>query len=100
MADWRYAPYNADMVLRSEPASLLLDHSGRVVIPAPLRKALKLKPGDRLVAWAEGGQLIVRPHSELVRELRARFRRRPGEESLVRTLRRMRYKEVTRGTES
>jgi len=82
------------MASRSEPELLLLDRSGRVVIPASLRKELKLKAGDRLVAWVEEGRLIVRPRSELVRELRKLFRRRTGEEGLTKTLRRARDKEV------
>ncbi len=85
------------MAFRSEPTSLQLDQSGRVVIPSSLRKTLKLKAGDRMVAWVDNGQLIVRPRSDLVRELRERFRRRPGEESLVKVLRRARNKEVARG---
>jgi bifunctional DNA-binding transcriptional regulator/antitoxin component of YhaV-PrlF toxin-antitoxin module len=70
------------------------------VIPAPLRKELKLNAGDRLVAWVEEGRLIVRPRAELVRELRKRFRRRPGEEGLTKTLRRARDKEAARDLES
>jgi len=82
------------MALRHEPESLLLDRHGRVVIPVSLRRALNVKPGDRLVAWVEKDRLIVRPRAELVRDLRARFRRRPGEESLTKTLRRMRDEEL------
>jgi len=82
------------MALRHEPQSLLLDRNGRVVIPASLRRVLNLKPGDRLVAWVEKDRLIVRPRAELVRDLRARFRRRPGEERLTKTLRRMRDEEL------
>jgi AbrB family looped-hinge helix DNA binding protein len=82
------------MALRHELESLLLDRHGRVVIPASLRRALNVKPGDRLVAWVEKDRLIVRPRAELVRDLRARFRRSPGEESLTQTLRRMRDEEL------
>jgi AbrB family looped-hinge helix DNA binding protein len=82
------------VALKHEPQSLLLDRHGRVVIPASLRRVLNLKPGDRLVAWVEKDRLIVRPRAELVRDLRARFRRRPGEESLTQTLRRMRDEEL------
>lgn len=88
------------MASRLEPESLLLDRSGRVVIPASLRKELKVKPGDRLLAWVEEDRLVIRPRSELVRELRERFRRRPGEESLTKTLRRARDKEVAHELES
>ncbi len=55
-----------------------------------------MKPGDRLVGWVEEGRLIVRPGAELIRELQEQFRRKPGEESFVQALRRMRNKEAAR----
>ena len=85
--------------MEHEPESLRLDHNGRVVIPAALRKALHLKAGDRLVAWAENGRIILRPRAELIRELRARFQLRPGEERATTTLKRMREEETSRARE-
>jgi AbrB family looped-hinge helix DNA binding protein len=39
---------------------------GRLVIPAALRKALYLKPGDRLVARQEGDRLVLERHEAVV----------------------------------
>jgi len=56
---------------------------GRVVIPAALRKALKLKPGDRLVARKVGESLVLERREIVEKRLRARFRHIPGDVSLV-----------------
>jgi AbrB family looped-hinge helix DNA binding protein len=37
-----------------------LDLQGRIVIPAPVRKAFKLKAGDRVTCMSEGSQLVLR----------------------------------------
>jgi len=39
-----------------------LGKSGRLVIPARMRKALKIGEGDALIARVENGELIVVPH--------------------------------------
>ncbi len=41
-------------VMRGKTTRAKLDQSGRVVIPAAYRKALGLKPGDRLIFVLEG----------------------------------------------
>jgi len=87
----------SDMETSANPELLELDPNGRIVIPAALRRALNLKAGDKLVAWVNEGQLIIRSRAELVRELRAKFQRAPGEESLTRVLRRARDREVSHG---
>lgn len=38
---------------------LKLDAGGRVVIPAELRRAMEVEPGERLVAFLEDGELRV-----------------------------------------
>ncbi len=48
---------------------------GKIVIPAALRRELGLKEGDRLVVQREGGTLVLKPFSEVLRELRERVRR-------------------------
>ena len=80
------------MIMETE--SLLMDRNGRVVIPASIRRALKVKPGDRLVAWVEGGHLIIHTRAQVVADLKERFKRRPGEESLTESLRRERDAEA------
>jgi AbrB family looped-hinge helix DNA binding protein len=47
---------------------------GRLVIPAKLRRALQVAPGDTLVAWAEGDQIILRSRRVMEEELWAMFR--------------------------
>ncbi len=46
---------------------------GRVVIPAPLRRDLRLSEGTKLVALAEDGAVMLLPHSEVKARLRRIF---------------------------
>jgi len=41
--------------------TVTLDKAGRVVIPKPLRDALRLTPGDELVLESEGDCVTLRP---------------------------------------
>ncbi|MEN8131616.1 MAG: AbrB/MazE/SpoVT family DNA-binding domain-containing protein [Pseudomonadota bacterium] len=56
---------------------------GRVVIPAGLRKALNLKPGDRLIARQEGERLVLERRETIEKRLQDRFRHMPRQVSLV-----------------
>jgi AbrB family looped-hinge helix DNA binding protein len=56
---------------------------GRLVIPAALRKALNLKPGDRLVARKEGDRLVLERREAVVKRLQALFEHIPKDVSLV-----------------
>jgi AbrB family looped-hinge helix DNA binding protein len=69
---------------------------GRVVIPAALRKALNLKPGDRLVARSEGNRLVLEKREAIVERLQAMFAHVPSEFSLVDELIAERRAEATR----
>jgi len=50
-----------------------LGPQGRIVIPAHLRKALDLKPGDSLVVRRDGDSIVVERREALIRRLQARF---------------------------
>ena len=56
---------------------------GRVVIPAALRKALRLKRGDRLVARKVGESLVLERREALERRLQERFAHIPPDVSPV-----------------
>lgn len=46
---------------------------GRIVIPAPLRKSLGLKAGDRVVGILEGDKIILKPAHIVEQELWSMF---------------------------
>jgi AbrB family looped-hinge helix DNA binding protein len=54
-----------------------LGAQGRIVIPAALRKALNLKPGDRLVARRVGDSLVLERRQAIEKRLQDRFRHVP-----------------------
>jgi AbrB family looped-hinge helix DNA binding protein len=56
---------------------------GRIVIPAPLRKALDLHPGEILIAHVEQGCLIFEKPDAIKRRLKARFAHLPKDVSLA-----------------
>lgn len=56
---------------------------GRLVIPAILRKALDLKPGDRLIARKVGDSLVLERRETLEQRLWEMFSRIPKDVSLV-----------------
>ena len=56
---------------------------GRLVIPAALRKALNLKPGDRLIARKEGDRLVLERRESIEKRLWEMFSQIPKEVSLV-----------------
>ena len=60
-----------------------LGPQGRLVIPAHLRRALDLKPGDRLIARQEGDSIVLERREHMVKRLRARFAHVSADASLV-----------------
>ena len=48
---------------------------GRVVVPAPIRKALGFRPGDTLVARVEDDHLVIEKPESVERRIRDRFRK-------------------------
>lgn len=57
-----------------------LADDGRVVIPAPLRHRLGLKPGDTVVIDAEDHTVRVRSYAQVIDEVQTYFRQfaKPG----------------------
>jgi len=47
---------------------------GKIVIPAALRRELGFADGDRLVFEREGNSLVVKSHSQVIRELQQAFK--------------------------
>ena len=54
---------------RVESGTVRIDRHGRLVIPSRLRRALGLKPGDRLVATLEGDRLVLKRWEAVEEEL-------------------------------
>ncbi|TAM61748.1 MAG: AbrB/MazE/SpoVT family DNA-binding domain-containing protein [Rhodanobacter sp.] len=71
--------------MTSNPSSneVQIGAQGRLVIPAALRKALHLEPGDRLIARQEGETLVLERRGAIAKRLQDRFRHIPQKVSLV-----------------
>lgn len=50
-----------------------LGEGGRLVIPAAMREALGVKPGDDMALELEDGELKVKSYRSVIRELQAEF---------------------------
>lgn len=72
-----------DMAEKKIKNEIQLGAQGRLVIPAALRKALKLEPGDRLVARKLGDSLVLERREAIVKRLQGRFSNIPEDVSLV-----------------
>lgn len=74
------------MAIRDLSNEVQVGAQGRLVIPASLRKALNLKPGDRLIARKVGESLVLERREAIEKRLQDRFRHIPKEVSLVNEL--------------
>ena len=55
-----------------------LNENGRIVIPAAMRKALKVKAGDELLLHMEDGELHVTTHAQRIRKAQELVRKHLG----------------------
>ncbi len=67
----------AEMTI-SHTETSTLSAEGRVVIPASIRKALKLEPGAVLTFRVEGDDIMMTTRDSAIRKLRKMFREVPG----------------------
>lgn len=64
-------------------ATVVLGRQGRIVIPAAVRAALGLEPGDRLHVTVAGDHLVLQRPEDAVTQLRRLGRNVPHTRSLV-----------------
>lgn len=64
-------------------ATVVLGQQGRLVIPAEVRAALGLSPGDRLHLHIAGGRLVLQRPRDALSELRQLGETVPQTQSLV-----------------
>ena len=81
--DWHVAQYGSSWHTSSMHATLVLGQQGRVVIPADIRNALGLAPGDRLHLQVAGQRLVLERQQDALTELRRLATAVPKERSLV-----------------
>lgn len=67
-------------------ATLVLGQQGRLVIPAEIRAALGLAPGDHLHLHVAGARLVLQREQDAVDELRALAKDVPKSRSFVEEL--------------
>lgn len=67
-------------------ATLILGQQGRLVIPAEVRAALGLAPGDQLHLHVTGARLVLERQGDAVDELRALAKGVPRSRSFVEEL--------------
>ncbi len=63
-----------DEPIAIEKAKSRLNENGRIVIPAAIRKAMDLRPGDTLLLSVEGGILKIESHRTRIRRIQESMR--------------------------
>jgi len=63
-----------------------LDKQDRIVIPAKLRRAVNLRPGDRLIARAEEKRIVLERREEVLARVKQRFAAIPPDVDLAEEL--------------
>lgn len=53
-------------------AQVTASPDGRITIPAPVRRAAGIEPGQRLVAYVEDGRVVLEEWGHLLRRVQAR----------------------------
>lgn len=66
-----------------KPIEVQLGRQGRLVLPAPLRRKLEIKTGDKLFVREEMGQIVIEKPATIKKRLKARFNKVPKERSLA-----------------
>jgi len=79
-----------------EPVPVHLGAKGRVVLPAPIRRALGLEEGAELLARVEDDAIVLEPRAVALRRLRSFFEGVAPETSLVDEVLAERRREVAR----
>jgi bifunctional DNA-binding transcriptional regulator/antitoxin component of YhaV-PrlF toxin-antitoxin module len=79
--------HNVVVMAHPRAVDVTLGPQGRLVLPAPLRKALALVPGDGLVARLEGtDRIVIEKRSAGLARLQDRFARTRGRKDLATSL--------------
>ncbi|MCH8297387.1 MAG: AbrB/MazE/SpoVT family DNA-binding domain-containing protein [Chloroflexi bacterium] len=68
---------------KSRKNEAYVDSQGRVVIPAHLRRAMNIGPGETLYARVRDGQLVLGKLDQVVARLKDTFSSVPSDVSLV-----------------
>jgi AbrB family looped-hinge helix DNA binding protein len=84
-----------------EGFTVKLDGSGRILLPAKVRKELKLRPGSELIARLGKEQLVLKTRAQALRQAQEYFSKlRPAGKLLSEELIQERRKEARRERES
>ena len=82
---WKMCHNSSDMARRNG-TEVRIGPQGRLVVPASIRKALGLQPGDTLTARVEEERLVLEKRTHILARLKARFGKVPEGVSLVEDL--------------